>query len=120
MVAAFFTTALSRSLEAILAADGDRWAVEIAIRDGPALYGLGQDQCRTWRRIVGAHTFRLAMAAARTWGLWRTPSAQGPGPLSPLGPQQGGAEPACYRVDVPRSLARGRCVSHNPVAPRCR
>ncbi|MGQ4808295.1 hypothetical protein NKDENANG_01676 [Candidatus Entotheonellaceae bacterium PAL068K] len=43
-------------------------AVEIDIRDGQAFYGLGQDQWRKWRRIVGANTFRLAMAAART--LW--------------------------------------------------
>jgi hypothetical protein len=68
VVEALFTTDLTLSLEAILEADGDRWAVEIDIRDSQAFYGLGQDQCRKWQRIVGANTFRLAMAAART--LW--------------------------------------------------
>jgi hypothetical protein len=46
----------------------DRWAVEIAIRDANAFEGLGQDQCRKRQRILGANTFRLVMAAART--LW--------------------------------------------------
>jgi hypothetical protein len=68
VVEAFFTTDLTLSLAAILEAYGDRWAVEIDIRDGQAFYGLGQDQCRKRRRIVGANPFRLAMAAART--LW--------------------------------------------------
>ena len=52
----------------ILREYGDRWAVEIAIRDTNAFDGLGQDQCRKRQRIVGANTFRLVMAAART--LW--------------------------------------------------
>jgi hypothetical protein len=67
-IEAFFTTALSLSLQDILNEDGDRWAVEIAIRDTNAFDGLGQDQCRKWQRIIGANTFRLLMAAART--LW--------------------------------------------------
>ena len=62
LVEAFFTTALTLSLEAILDAYGDRWVVAIDIRDGQALYGLGQDQCRTWRRIVGANTFMKMIA----------------------------------------------------------
>ena len=33
-----------------------------------AFDGLGQDQCRKRQRIIGANTFRLVMAAART--LW--------------------------------------------------
>jgi DDE superfamily endonuclease len=67
-VEAFFTTDLSLSLEDILRHYRDRWAVEIAIRDSNAFDGLGQDQCRKVQRIVGANTFRLVMAAART--LW--------------------------------------------------
>jgi hypothetical protein len=67
-VEAFFTTALSLSLEDILRQYRDRWAVEIAIRDSNAFNGLGQDQCRKIQRLVGANTFRLVMAAART--LW--------------------------------------------------
>lgn len=70
---AFFTTDLTLNLEAILTPYGDRWAVEIDIRDGQAYYGLGQDQCRKRRRIIGANTFRLLMAAARTlWVVERT------------------------------------------------
>jgi hypothetical protein len=42
--------------------------IEMAIRDANAFDGLGRDQCRKWQRIVGAHTFRLGRAAART--LW--------------------------------------------------
>jgi hypothetical protein len=72
-VEAFFTTDLSLSMKDILAFYGDRWAVEIDIRDGQAYYGLGQDQCRKRRRIIGANTFRLLMAAARTlWVVERT------------------------------------------------
>jgi hypothetical protein len=79
VIEAFFTTDLTLSLEAILAAYRDRWAVEIDIRDGQAFYGLGQDQCRKWRRIMGANTLRLAMAAART--LWFVAQTQRMGPL---------------------------------------
>jgi DDE superfamily endonuclease len=65
---AFFTTDLTLSAEDILHEYGDRWAVEMAIRDANACAGLGQDQCRKRQRIVGAHTFRLVMVAARP--LW--------------------------------------------------
>jgi hypothetical protein len=67
-VEAFFTTDLTLSTEAILNEYADRWSVEIAIRDANTFHGLGQDQCRKWQRIIGANTFRLVMAAART--LW--------------------------------------------------
>jgi hypothetical protein len=67
-VEAFFTTDLHLSVEDILRQYRDRWAVEIMIRDSNTFDGLGQDQCRKLPRIVGANTFRLAMAAART--LW--------------------------------------------------
>jgi hypothetical protein len=39
-----------------------------ATRGTNAVDGLGQDQCRKRQRIIGANTFRLVMAAART--LW--------------------------------------------------
>jgi hypothetical protein len=65
---AFFTTDLTLSAQDILNEYRDRWAVEIAIRDAGAFAGLGQDQCRKRHRILGANTFRLVMAAART--LW--------------------------------------------------
>lgn len=65
---AFFTTDLALSAHDILREYAERWAVEIAIRDANAFDGLGQDQCRKRQRIMGANTFRLVMAAART--LW--------------------------------------------------
>jgi DDE superfamily endonuclease len=65
---AFFTTDLTLSAAEIVREYGHRWAVEIAIRDSNAFDGLGQDQCRKRQRILGANTFRLIMAAART--LW--------------------------------------------------
>jgi len=42
--------------------------MEIAIRDSHAFYGVAQDQCRKFTHIIGANTFCLLMAAART--LW--------------------------------------------------
>lgn len=65
---AFYTTDLALSTADIWSEYGERWAVEIEIRDANAFDGLGQDQCRKRQRIMGANTFRLAMAAART--LW--------------------------------------------------
>jgi hypothetical protein len=67
-VEAFFTTDLTLSLETILAQYRERWAVEITLRDSNAFTGFGQDQCRKYTRVVGANTFRLVLAAART--LW--------------------------------------------------
>jgi hypothetical protein len=67
-IEAFFTTALTLSAEEIVRAYGYRWSVEIAIRDSNAFDGLGRDQCRKRQCIVGANTFCLVMAAART--LW--------------------------------------------------
>jgi len=65
---AFFSTDSSVRLDDMLASYEDRWAIEIEIRDARALYGLAQDQCRKLTHIIGANTFRLLMAAART--LW--------------------------------------------------
>lgn len=69
-VEAFFTTDLTLSAHDILHEYADRWSVEIAIRDANAFDGLGQDQCRKRQHIIGANTFCLVMAAARTlWGI---------------------------------------------------
>ena len=65
---AFFSTAASLSAHTMLETDADRWAMEIDIRDGHVYYGVAQDQCRKFERMVGANTLRLLMAAART--LW--------------------------------------------------
>ena len=67
-IEAFFTTDLRLSAHDLLHEYDDRWAVEIAIRDSNAFDGLGQDQCRKRQHIIGANTFCLVMAAART--LW--------------------------------------------------
>ena len=67
-IEAVFTTDLTLSAPDIVHEYGNRWAVEIEIRDANAFDGLGQDQCRKRQRIIGANTFRLVMAAART--LW--------------------------------------------------
>jgi hypothetical protein len=65
---AFFSTDVAMSPCTILETYADRWAMEMDIRDGHAYYGVAQDQCRKFTHIVGANTFRLLMAAART--LW--------------------------------------------------
>jgi hypothetical protein len=65
---AFLSTEVSCRPADMLAASQERWAVEIDIRDGHAFYGVAQDQCRKLTHIIGANTFRLLMAAART--LW--------------------------------------------------
>ncbi len=65
---AFCTTDLSLSLEEMLDQYEDRWAIDMTMRDGHALYGLAQDQCRQLRPMIGANTCRVVMAAART--LW--------------------------------------------------
>jgi hypothetical protein len=79
LIEALFTTDLTLSIDDILGHYRDRWAVEIDIRDSQAFYGLGQDQCRKWRRIVGVNSFRLVMAAART--LWFVEQTQRTGPI---------------------------------------
>jgi hypothetical protein len=65
---AFFSTDVSLSPSTLLETYADRWAIEIDIRDGHAYYGIAQDHCRTCAHMVGAKTFRLLLAAART--LW--------------------------------------------------
>ena len=51
--------------EKVLQAYGGRWAVETCIRTAKQHFGLGEDQCRRWRRIEGANAFRMFMAAAQ-------------------------------------------------------
>jgi hypothetical protein len=76
---AFFSTDVSLSPEHILNAYQERWAIEIDIRDERAFNGLAQDQCRKLTHIVGANTFRLLMAAART--LWFIEQTERSGPV---------------------------------------
>lgn len=65
---AFFSTDGALSVHATLGTYEDRWAMEIAMRDGHAYYGVAQDHCRNVESLIGVNTFRLLMAAART--LW--------------------------------------------------
>ena len=65
---ALCSTDVSLSAHALLETYEDRWAMAMAIRDGPAYDGVAQDQCRQFERLVGAHTLRFLMAAARP--LW--------------------------------------------------
>jgi hypothetical protein len=67
-VKAFFTTALSLNMEEVLPQYRECWAIESEIRDANGFEGLDHEQCRKLPRIVGAHTLRLRLAAART--LW--------------------------------------------------
>jgi len=66
LLEAFFSTDVALNPKVILSEYHRRWDIEIDIRDANAYYGLGQDQCRKYRRIVGINNFRMFMAAART------------------------------------------------------
>lgn len=65
---AFFTTWLELESEQILTEHRGRWSVEILIREANEHYGLGQDRCRKYERIVGVNAFRMLVAAAQV--LW--------------------------------------------------
>jgi len=65
---AFFTTWLTLPSEQILAEQRGRWSVEILIREANEHYGLGQDRCRKYERIVGVNGFRMLIGAAQV--LW--------------------------------------------------
>jgi hypothetical protein len=65
---AFFTSWLSLNEQAILAEYRGRWSVEILIREAREHYGLGQDRCRKYERIVGVNGFRMVIGAAQV--LW--------------------------------------------------
>lgn len=65
---AFFTSLLVLDVEAILAEYRARWSVEILIREAREHYGLGQDRCRRYERIVGVNGFRMVLGAAQV--LW--------------------------------------------------
>ena len=67
-MAACCTTDLTWSAQDSVHESSDRWAVAMTMRDANACAGLGQDPCRQRPRLIGANTFRVGMAAART--LW--------------------------------------------------
>lgn len=65
---AFLSTDVCLAVPALLETYDDRWAIAMESRDGHAYDGIAQDHCRTFAHMVGAHTLRLLLAAART--LW--------------------------------------------------
>ena len=67
-IEASFSTAVSLSRDNILVVLSEPLGHGDCHPRRSALYGLAQDQCRKLTHIVGANTFRLLMAAART--LW--------------------------------------------------
>jgi hypothetical protein len=74
---AFFTTDLDLTAEEILSEYRQRWSIEIDIRDANAFYGLGQDQCRKYERIVAVNNFRMFLAAARSiWFIKQTENSE--------------------------------------------
>jgi hypothetical protein len=71
-----------------------RWTGASDIRAARAFDGLGQDQCRKRQRIMGANTWRLVMAAARTlWFLHQVERIRGVSvPLSAMVQTEGGSK----------------------------
>jgi hypothetical protein len=65
---AFFSTDDRLTAEQILAHYKARWTIEIAIRDSYGLYGLAQDGCRRYKRIMAINSLRLLFAAVQL--LW--------------------------------------------------
>lgn len=65
---AFFTSLGTLDREAMLREYGGRWSVEILLREAREHYGLGQDRCRRYERIVGVNAFRMVIGAAQV--LW--------------------------------------------------
>ena len=64
---ALFSTDLSLSAQAILDTYASRWGVEITLRESYALYGLAQDACRKYPRLVAINSLRLIFAAAQVF-----------------------------------------------------
>lgn len=65
---AFFASLVSFSAEELLAEYRSRWSIEILIREAKEHYGLGQDRCRKYERIVGINGLRMLLGACQV--LW--------------------------------------------------
>ncbi|MBN2872032.1 MAG: transposase, partial [Halothiobacillaceae bacterium] len=65
---AFFTSRCCLGVEELLQEYRDRWSVEILIREAKQCYGLGQDRCRRYERIVGINGLRMLVGACQV--LW--------------------------------------------------
>ncbi len=81
---AFFSTDPSTTSEELLAQYAQRWDVEINIRDANAFYGFGQDQCQSYRCLVGVNTFRALLAACRSLWFVQQVEQQGKQPIDLL------------------------------------
>ena len=44
--------------------DDGRWRIEVLLHEVRESFGLGQDRCRRYRRIVAVNAFRLVVGAA--------------------------------------------------------
>lgn len=73
---AFFTSLCTLSLDEILQEYRGRWSVEILIRAAKQHYGLGQDRCRRYERIVGVNGLRLLLGACQVLWFARESSRQ--------------------------------------------
>ena len=101
--------------EKVLQAYGGRWAVETCIRTAKQHFGLGEDQCRRWRRIEGANAFRMFMAAAQglffteqVANLYRTGRRERrnpPYPLASLVPPEAESQWGGRALGLPRRAA---------------
>lgn len=65
---AFFTSLVRLSAEELLEEYRGRWSIEILIREAREHYGLGQDRCRKYERIVGVNGLRMLLGASQV--LW--------------------------------------------------
>ncbi|HSR53245.1 MAG TPA: transposase [Acidobacteriota bacterium] len=65
---AFFTSLPRLSAEELLKEYRGRWSIEILIREAREHYGLGQDRCRKYERIVGVNGLRMLLGASQV--LW--------------------------------------------------
>ena len=77
---AFCSPEVPAAPHTLVETSADRWAMDIALRDSHADDGVAPDQCRTFAPILGAHTLRVLMAAART--LWCMLTSEPPPALS--------------------------------------
>ncbi len=83
-VEAFFSTDASTTSYKLLDQYAQRWDVEINIRDANAFYGFGQDQCQSYRCLVGVNTFRVLLAACRSLWFIQHADQQGKQPIDLL------------------------------------
>lgn len=65
---AFFTSRCTLEADELLQEYRGRWSIEILIREAKGHYGLGQDRCRRYDRIMGINGLRMLVGACQV--LW--------------------------------------------------